>query len=109
MIVSDRVVTGLCLVQGKQISATAKCHPRSHAVVASVAGVLTVLLTIVSEASAQLGPPWHYALRPADHLTYSYSFPRETQRHDKAADHSQTEVRFRSQVLVAVATVAHIT
>ena len=109
MIVSDRVVTGLCPVQGKQISATAKCHPRSHAVVASVAGVLTVLLTIVSQASAQLAPPWHYDLRPGDHLTYSYSFHREMQSHDKDAEHSQTEVRFRSQVLVAVATVANIT
>src|SRR5271155_1162415 len=72
MIVPDRVVTGLCPVQAERSSATAKRHPRSHAVAAIIVGVLTM----VSRANAQ-SAPWHYDLRTGDHLTYRYTFHRQ--------------------------------
>ena len=86
-------------------------HPRSAAV-ATIFFVLTFFsLTTagVSIAGAQAAPPWHYDLRPGDHLTYRYSFHRETQSHDKEDEHSQTESRFQSQLLIAAATAANIT
>ncbi len=109
MIVPDRVVTGLCPVQTQPGSA-ARRYPRSHIAASTIALTIGIIVfTIAGPAAAQTVAPWHYDLRPGDHLTYRYSFHRETQTHDKDDEHAQTEVRFNSQVLVTGASAATVT
>jgi len=62
---------------------------------------------MVSRANAQ-SAPWHYDLRTGDHLTYRYTFHRQIDT-KKDDEHSQTDARFHSQVLVVKANSESIT
>ena len=61
---------------------------------------------IASAAFAQTPPPWHYDLRPGDHLIYRYTLERNLQ-----GEETQTQVlaRFQTHVLVSGASSTQIT
>src|SRR5208283_3974205 len=61
---------------------------------------LVALFFLVSMAVAQTPLPWRYDLRAGDHLSYRYTYQRETKSKE---DQSRVEARFRTHVLAIVA------
>ena len=70
----------------------------------------TALLAALAVSSmclaAAQNPLWQYDLRPGDHLTYSYTFQRETKTDEN--EEIVVNLRFNTHVLVAGATKAGV-
>jgi pimeloyl-ACP methyl ester carboxylesterase len=62
-----------------------------------VVAITSALLFLASIAASQTPTGWRYDLHPGDHLTYRYTFQRQTQ---DEGDEFKIEARFKTHVLV---------
>jgi pimeloyl-ACP methyl ester carboxylesterase len=62
----------------------------------TLASLIAVVLVVCGMTMAPTPAPWHYDLRPGDHLVYHYSFHRQTNGEEGQI---QVEARFRTHVL----------
>jgi dienelactone hydrolase len=93
MNVFDGVGTG-------QPAGPAECRSATHLLrraAAIVAAAIASLTLTAGLAIAQPSPTWGYDLHPGDHLTYHYTFHKNS---DSADEQVQVDARFRTHVLV---------